>query len=222
MSLRPGRRPMASPRPAPRHVADVDVVHVVEERLRLHAVHLHHAGQRGAELAIVGFLQIARVGVRHVEEAGDELAHAVIDLGEQVARGRIKRVVEVEHPHARVGERSLLPDLHRLPAAASRPLAYREWSHPPSSLRRLPLAGRELVDAGFDDGAEVLDQALHGPGGGFAERADGVAFDLLGDVPAACRSRRATIWPRSMRCRMRHSQPVPSRHGVHWPQLSCL
>ena len=28
--------------------------------------------------------------------------------------------------------------------------------------------------------------------------------------------------PRSMRCSTRHIQPQPSRHGVHWPQLSCL
>ena len=28
--------------------------------------------------------------------------------------------------------------------------------------------------------------------------------------------------PSTMRSITRHIQPVPSRHGVHWPQLSCL
>src|SRR6476469_3513821 len=28
--------------------------------------------------------------------------------------------------------------------------------------------------------------------------------------------------PSAIRVRTRHIQPVPSRHGVHWPQLSCL
>src|SRR6185437_10263931 len=28
--------------------------------------------------------------------------------------------------------------------------------------------------------------------------------------------------PSAMRVITRHIQPVPSRHGVHWPQLSCL
>ena len=28
--------------------------------------------------------------------------------------------------------------------------------------------------------------------------------------------------PSAMRLTTRHIQPVPSRQGVHWPQLSCL
>ncbi len=28
----------------------------------------------------------------------DELAHALVDLGEQIAVGRVERVVEIEHP----------------------------------------------------------------------------------------------------------------------------
>ena len=79
----------------------IEVVHVVEEGFRIHAVHLHQAGQRGAELAIVGLLQVAGVDERHAEEAGDELAHLLVDLGEQVALGGIERVVEIEDPHAR-------------------------------------------------------------------------------------------------------------------------
>ncbi len=50
--------------------------------------------------AVVALLQMPRVLVRHAEILGDEIAHAVIDLGEQVAFRRIERVVEIEHPDA--------------------------------------------------------------------------------------------------------------------------
>src|SRR3546814_18468655 len=39
-----------------------------------------------------------------------------------------------------------------------------------------------LADTAFDFRAEMLDQHLDRPCGGVAERTDGVAFDLLGDV----------------------------------------
>ncbi len=68
---------------------------------RVHACALHEAGERRAELAVVGFLQMARVVERHAEKAGDELAHALVDLGEQVALGRVERVVEIEDPRLR-------------------------------------------------------------------------------------------------------------------------
>src|SRR5262249_20626309 len=70
-------------------------------RLRVHAVHLHEAAQRGAELAVVSFLQVARVCKGHAQQAGDELTHALIDLQEEIAVGGIERVVKVEHPHLR-------------------------------------------------------------------------------------------------------------------------
>src|ERR1700712_1109354 len=41
---------------------------------------------------------------------------------------------------------------------------------------------RILVDTFFDLVTEMRDQALDRPGGSVAERADGVAFDLLGDL----------------------------------------
>src|SRR5690606_21271591 len=43
--------------------------------------------------------------------------------------------------------------------------------------------------------------------------------------PAAARSmcRSSTVaLPSATRVTMRYIQPVPSRHGVHWPQLSCM
>ena len=74
----------------------------------------------------------------------------------------------------------------------------------------------------FHHRPEMPDQALDRPGRGIAQRADRVAFDLprhlvqrvdlleLGAALAPCGPSPAII------------QPVPSRHGVHWPQLSCL
>ena len=62
---------------------------------------LHQAGQRGAELAVVGFLQVPRVFEGHAEIAGDELAHPPVDLAEEVAVGGIERVVEIEDPRLR-------------------------------------------------------------------------------------------------------------------------
>src|SRR5689334_4432230 len=38
------------------------------------------------------------------------------------------------------------------------------------------------ADAPLEFGTEVADQALHRPRGGVAQRADGVAFDLIGDL----------------------------------------
>jgi hypothetical protein len=65
------------------------------------------------------------------------------------------------------------------------------------------------------------DQALDRPGRRVAERADRVALDLLGDVEQHVDLALLGL-ARAMRSITRHIQPVPSRQGVHWPQLSCL
>ena len=70
--------------------------------------------------------------------------------------------------------------------------------------------------------AEMPDQPLDRPRRGFAERADRVAFDLLGDFLQHIDFGDLGARPATMRSSTRHIQPVPSRHGVHWPQLSCL
>src|SRR5262249_48951510 len=86
------------------HGCQIDGVHVVKEWFRVHAVHLHQAVQRGAELAVVGLLQVARIDEGHAQQAGDELTHALIDLQEEIAVGGIEGVVKVEHPHLRSPE----------------------------------------------------------------------------------------------------------------------
>src|SRR5205085_5022442 len=53
----------------------------------------------------------------------------------------------------------------------------------PFSLRRLQRTGLALGDPALELGAVVADEALDRPGGGVAQGADGVAFDLLGNVP---------------------------------------
>src|SRR5215510_16138768 len=77
----------------------VEIMHIIEKRLRIHAMHLHQATQRGAELPIIGLLQVPRVFDRNAKKARNEFAHAPVDLSEQVAFDRIERVVEIEDPH---------------------------------------------------------------------------------------------------------------------------
>ena len=55
-----------------------------------------------------------------------------------------------------------------------------EAQHPSPPSRRDPLRG--LPDPRLHQRPEVPDQALHRPGGGVPEGADGVPFDLLGDL----------------------------------------
>ena len=77
------------------------------------------------------------------------------------------------------------------------------------------------VDALLDDVAEMADETLHRPGGGVAQRADGVALDLVAHLEQHIDLALLGL-PFAMRSSTRHIQPVPSRQGVHWPQDSCL
>ena len=81
-----------------------DLVHLVEELARVHAVVGHQAGQGGAVLVVVALLQRAGLDRPQADAALDEGLHAVVDQGEQVALGRIEGVVEVEDPGVDMGE----------------------------------------------------------------------------------------------------------------------
>ena len=48
-----------------RQHGQVDVVDIVQKRFRFHFVDLHQTGERCAELAVVGFLQVPGVGIGH-------------------------------------------------------------------------------------------------------------------------------------------------------------
>ena len=84
--------------------AEIDVVHELQERVRVDLVQLDEAGQRRAVVVVVALLQVAGMLQRQIEVLGDEGAHALVDLGEQVAGRRVERVVEIEHPHAGIVE----------------------------------------------------------------------------------------------------------------------
>src|ERR1700722_2343508 len=91
-----------------------------------------------------------------------------------------ERVDEIEVPHerrhARIVRRITEPAYIELGNMAFHALL-RRGEH------RLAVGGgRILVDATLDLGAEMSDEPLNRPGGCVAERADRMAFDLLGDV----------------------------------------
>ena len=65
---------------------EIDVVHVVEKRTGRQLVDLHQPGERGAELAVVGLLQMPRVLEGNADRLGDVVAHALVDLGKEIAR----------------------------------------------------------------------------------------------------------------------------------------
>jgi len=98
------------------------------------------------------------------------------------------------------------------PRPCARDRERRHHPHPPYAI---------LVDAFLDLVTEMRDQALDRPRRGVAERADGVPSTCFVTSSSMSISR---LWarPSAMRVSTRHIQPVPSRHGVHWPQLSCL
>src|SRR3972149_4865374 len=62
------------------------------------------SGKGGAVLVVIGLAQSLRVFERDAEAVGDELAHAPVDLGEQIAIGRVERGVGGEHPRPAMGE----------------------------------------------------------------------------------------------------------------------
>ena len=67
----------------------------------------------------------------------------------------------------------------------------------------------------------MTNKALDRPGRRVAEGADRMALDLrVTSTSMSISSTRAS--PRTRRCITRYIQPVPSRQGVHWPQLSCM
>ena len=73
-------------------------MHVVEKGLGVDGVVFHQAAQSRSVGVEIHLLQRPRLLNLQVEGLGDKVAHAQIDLAEQVGGRRIKRVVEVKHP----------------------------------------------------------------------------------------------------------------------------
>src|SRR5690348_14228865 len=64
----------------------------------------HQATESRAVFAVVSLLQAPRFLVMDAEILLHEQRHACFDLGEQAALGRIKRIVEIEHPDIHMAE----------------------------------------------------------------------------------------------------------------------
>ena len=77
---------------------------VAQEVMRIDIVLGHQPGERRPMLVEVAFLNSPRLDRIAAEQALDIPAHALVDQLEQLARGRIEAIVEVEDPVADVGE----------------------------------------------------------------------------------------------------------------------
>ena len=77
---------------------EVDLVDVVQELSGIEAVLDHQSGECRAIGRVIMLLELAGLHAFEAGEARDEIGHPGVDLGEEIALGRIKRIVEVEHP----------------------------------------------------------------------------------------------------------------------------
>src|SRR5262245_52750903 len=82
----------------------IDLVHEIEEVVRLHAVLGHQPAHRGAVALVIVLLQPERLLMADLEKLRDVAADALVHLLPQVDVMRIERVVEVEHPGVDVGK----------------------------------------------------------------------------------------------------------------------
>ena len=76
----------------------IDLMDHFEKFVRLKPVLLHQAAHRRAVAPVIILLQAERLVMADLQEIGDVVANALVDLVPQVEMMRIKRVVEIEHP----------------------------------------------------------------------------------------------------------------------------
>ena len=81
-----------------------DVMHLVQEVIRVDVMLFHQTGERRSMLVEMGLLDALRFDKVDVHQALDIGAHALVDQREQTRRRRIKAIVEVEDPVADMGE----------------------------------------------------------------------------------------------------------------------
>ena len=76
----------------------IDVVNIGEECFGIDAMNRHQSAERGAIALVIGLLQMPRLVRRKLHGSRDIVAHACVDLSEQLAVGPVERVVEIEDP----------------------------------------------------------------------------------------------------------------------------
>src|SRR5436189_4786354 len=82
----------------------IDLMHIGEKVVSVHAVFAHHAAHGGAITPVIVLLDPTGFLCGHPEEGADELANSRIDLMPKIDVMRIQRVVEVEHPCVDIGK----------------------------------------------------------------------------------------------------------------------
>ena len=82
----------------------IDLVHVGQIIVGVHAVLGHHAAHAGAVAAVIVLLDHAGFFRGDLEKRADEFADPRIDLLPQIDVMRVQRVVEIEHPGVDVAE----------------------------------------------------------------------------------------------------------------------
>ena len=217
-------------------VADRAIQRMVDQQ------EFHHAAARLAHHRAVGVHHHA-VGDR-IGAGGDRLRRRLLDLDQAhaaiagdrqalvVAEARnfdAGRLAGLQHGRAG-GTSTSMPSMVtlaiRIPGWANS-VGEAAWPYSATRPSRYSAvaAGRACAiggDALFHHRPEMPDQALDRPGRGVAQRADRVALDLPRHLLQRVDFVDGSARPSTMRFITRIIQPVPSRHGVHWPQLSCM
>ena len=121
----------------------IDGVDIFEIIVRIEAVLGHQAAHRRAVAQVIVLLHQERLVMRDLEEFGDIIANAVVDLLPQHVM-RVERVVEIEHPGVDMAEPARLAlqnhgSLNRTTVAG--------W--PPTSMAAKPVALRPRTTQSF-------------------------------------------------------------------------
>ena len=82
----------------------IDLVHIGQIIVGVHAVLGHHAAHAGAVAAVIVLLDHAGFFRGDLQERADELADPRVDLLPQIDVVRVQRVVEIEHPGVDMAE----------------------------------------------------------------------------------------------------------------------
>src|SRR3954452_4934987 len=136
----------------------IDLMHVGEKIVGVHAMFGHHAAHGGAITPVIVLLNPTGFLCGHPEEGADELANSRIDLMPKIDVMRIQRVVEVEHPGVDIGKeaRGGFHCIHTCRHA-------REGGHPVRrGHREAPPQSRSSGSSAFadDDGTSLVGKSI--------------------------------------------------------------